>query len=275
MRSAVWLFLSFLAAGCINFKDIGSDLGGGLGSGIKSNADTIGANLGSGLVRGARDTLTSDRTRQQLDSLLQSLGSALSRQAAASRDTLFGEYTRAWLDRVKTDLIGARTRSQLGSLRDELLGARTNSFLTDSLRRAVGGLRDELLGASTQVALDSLIDKSLATLSQTYRERMQPLVRDEESFLRRNVTSILWVAGGIVAGVIALATILAILRKRERRLLDLLTYQIHEIPDKRSYDELVSRIRRKAQEEGVEPRLRKILSERGILGSDSWVAPAA
>ena len=275
MRSAVWLILSFLAAGCINFKDIGSDLGGGLGSGIKSNADTIGANLGSGLVRGARDTLTSDRTRQQLDSLLQSLGSALSRQAAASRDTLFGEYTRAWLDRVKTDLIGARTRSQLGSLRDELLGARTNSFLTDSLRRAVGGLRDELLGASTQVALDSLIDKSLATLSQTYRERMQPLVRDEESFLRRNVTSILWVAGGIVAGVIALATILAILRKRERRLLDLLTYQIHEIPDKRSYDELVSRIRRKAQEEGVEPRLRKILSERGILGSDSWVAPAA
>ncbi|HTR98677.1 MAG TPA: hypothetical protein VML00_02940, partial [Bacteroidota bacterium] len=93
--------------------------------------------------------------------------------------------------------------------------------------------------------------------------------------LRRNVTSILWVAGGIVAAVIALSTILAILRKRERRLLDILTYQIHEIPDKRSYDELVSRIRRKAQEEGVEPRLRKILSERGILGADSWVAPAA
>lgn len=275
MRSAVWLFLSLLAAGCINFKDIGSDLGGGLGRGIKSDADTIGANLGSGLVRGARDTLTSERTRERLDSLLQSLGSGLARQAAASRDTLFGEYTRAWLESVKTDLIGARTRSQLGGLRDELLGARTNSFLTDSLRHAVGGLRDELLGASTQTALDSLINKTLATLSQTYRDRMQPLVRDEESFLQRNITAILWVAGGIVASVIAISTILAILRKKERRLLDILMYQIHEIPDKGAYDELVTRIRRKAKEEGVEPRLRKILSERGILGPDGWVAPAA
>jgi len=102
---------------------------------------------------------------------------------------------------------------------------------------------------------------------------MQPLVRDEESFVRRNITAILWVAGGITAGIIALTTLLAVRRKRERRILDLLTYQIHQIPDQRAYDELTTRIRQKAQEEGVEPRLREILGERGILGRESWAGP--
>ncbi len=63
-------------------------------------------------------------------------------------------------------------------------------------------------------------------------------------------------------------------RKRERRILDLLTYQIHEIPDQQAYDELVTRIRRNAQEQGLEPRLREILAERGILGQENWVRPA-
>jgi hypothetical protein len=278
MRGALLLLLclfAFVVAGCVNFKDVGSDLGSGLGAGIKSDADTIGANLGAGVVRGARDTLTSDETRRRLDSLLQVLGAGLARQAAATRDTLFGNYTRAWLDSVKSDLIGSRTRAQLGSLREELLGAKTTSFLSDSLRKAVAGLRDELLGASTQSALDSLVNRTLATLSQAYREKMQPLVRDEESFVKRNINAILWVAGGITAAIIALSTLVAVKRKRERRLIDLLTCQIHEIPDQRAYDELVTRIRRKAQEEGLEPRLREILGERGILGRESWVAPAS
>ena len=274
MRNGLWLILSLLAAGCINFREIGSDLGGGLGQGIKSDADTIGVSLGSGVVRGARDTLTSEETRKELDTLVQNLGMALTRQAAASRDTLFGSYTRAWLDSVKSDLIGQSTKKQLGILRDELLGTRTSSFFADSLRKAAAGLRDELLGASTQSALDSIVNRTLATLSQAYRDKMQPLVRDEESFVKRNITAILWVAGGITAGIIAFAAAIAARRKKERRIIELLTYQIHEIPDQKAYDELVTRIRRKAQEDGVEPRLREMLSERGILGRDSWIAPA-
>src|SRR5512141_1379683 len=101
MRGALLLLLSVFAlialvalftAGCVNFKDVGSDLGSGLGAGFKSDADTIGANLGAGVVRGARDTLTSDETRHRLDSLLQVLGAGLARQVAATRDTLFGNY---------------------------------------------------------------------------------------------------------------------------------------------------------------------------------------
>ena len=38
MRDASWLLLSVLAAGCINFKDVGSDIGSGPGKVIKSDA---------------------------------------------------------------------------------------------------------------------------------------------------------------------------------------------------------------------------------------------
>jgi hypothetical protein len=38
MRDAPWLFLSVLAAGCINFKDVGSDIGSAPGKVIKNDA---------------------------------------------------------------------------------------------------------------------------------------------------------------------------------------------------------------------------------------------
>ena len=275
MRTVAWFAFSLLLAGCAVFKNAGSDLGAGLSDGVKSNADTIGTKLGSGVVQGARDTLTSEETRKRLTALVDQVGATLARQAAASRDTLLGEYTRAWIDNLKQSLLGAQTKEQLGAIRDELLGPKTTAFLADSLRIAVAGLRNELLGATTQSALDSIISRSLTTLSQTYRDKMQPLVRGEESFVQRNITAILWTAGGLVAGILVLGAWVQAKRRKERGILDLLTYQIHEIPEQKAYDELVTRIRRKAQELGLEPRLQELLRERGILGKEAWVTPGS
>lgn len=275
MRTAAWMAFGLLLAGCAVFKDVGSELGTGLGDSIKANADTIGTKLGAGVVQGARDTLTSAETQKRLTALVEQIGATLARQAAASRDTLLGEYTRAWVESLKENLLGVQTKAQLGALRDELLGPKTTAFLGDSLRMAVAGLRNELLGATTQSALDSIISRSLATLSQAYRDKMQPLVHDEESFVKRNITAILGTAGGLVVGILILTALLQARRKREREILDLLTYQIHEIPEQKAYDELVARIRRKAQELGLEPRLQELLRERGILGKEAWVAPGS
>ena len=274
MRTIVWMACTLLLAGCANVQELGSQLGSGVTEGVSQNADTIGARLGGGVVQGARDTLTSAETERHLAGLVDLLGERLAQQAAASRDTLLGAYTRAWVDSLKNSLLGAGTRTQLGALREELLGHKTAAFLDDSLRKAIAGLRNELLGASTQTALDSIVSRTMATLSQAYRDKMQPLVHEEESFLKKNITAILSAAGALVACVMILASVLQAKRKRERNILDLLAYQIHEIPDQHAYDELVTRIRRKAQELGLEPRLQEILKERGILGKENWVAPA-
>ncbi len=274
MRLVLSLACALILSGCLNFRDVGKDLGGGLGSGIKPDADTIGSNLGGGLVRSARDTLTSDATRERLASLLDTLGTALARRAAESRDTLRGNSTRAWIAGLKEELLGRTTAEQIGLLREELLGQKTSAFLKDSLRLAIGGLRGELLGPSTRDAIDSVISAAIATLSSEYRDKMQPLVHAEESFLQRNVSTILWTAGGVLAAVLVVAGVLFVRGKKDRSVLDLLTYQIHEMPDQQAYDELIRRIRRKAQETGVEPRLQKILDEHGLRGEENWVPPA-
>jgi hypothetical protein len=203
------------------------------------------------------------------------LGERLTQLAAASRDTLLGDYTRTWVDSLRNSLLGTGTQARLGALRDELLGRKTAAFLDDSLRNAIAGLRNELLGASTQTALDSIVSRTMATLSQSYRDKLQPLVHEEEGFVKRNISAILFGAGGVVACVVLLAAILQARRKQERNILDLLAYQIHEIPDQHAYDELVTRIRRKAQELGLEPRLQELLRDRGILGKENWITKSA
>jgi hypothetical protein len=59
-----------------------------------------------------------------------------------------------------------------------------------------------------------------------------------------------------------------------QRVSEVLSMQIHNIPHQKNYDELVERIQQKAQENKVEPELRKILGEQGILGTQGW-KPAA
>ena len=268
-----WLYMCVAFGGCVNFKDAGKDLIGGVTEGLKHNADTIGTKLGAGAMQGIRDTLTSAETQARFDTLIARLGKALVQQATASRDTLLGENTRSWIVQLKNELLGRRTKEQLADIRDELLGPRTSGFLNDSLRRTVANLRAELLGAATRSAIDSIVSSAIATLSSEYRERMQPLVREEGSFVKRNATELLWTAGGVIAAVLVVAGVMFIRRRRDREVLDLLTYQIHEISNQQAYDELVRRIQKKAQELGIEPRLQKVLQEHGIQGKESWSPP--
>lgn len=277
MRMYLCCFLGVIVSSC-SFNQWGRDLGGGLIEGVNEKADTVAGRF----VAGALDTLTAAKTQERLAALIDHLGETLSKQAAATRDTLLGEYTRLWVQQLRHDLLGETTKQQLGEVRDELLGIRTrvligqlrDELLGDSTRDRVTLLRNNLLGETTRSAIDSLIRSAVATLSEEYRNKMQPLVRGEESFVKRNATELLWTAGGVIASLLGVAGLIFVRKKRDSKLLELMTYQIHEIPVRQSYDELVRRIQKKAQEEGVEPRLRELLQEHGILGEEGWKPPA-
>ena len=54
--------------------------------------------------------------------------------------------------------------------------------------------------------------------------------------------------------------------------------EIHHIPDQKTYDSLTYNIKEKAVAAGVEPSLRKVLQENGMLGKESresWQAKKA
>jgi hypothetical protein len=49
----------------------------------------------------------------------------------------------------------------------------------------------------------------------------------------------------------------------------LVASQIYSIPDQNAYDDLTARIKEKATIAGVEPDLRKVLEQNGLLGKES------
>lgn len=299
MNRLLLLLPLVLLAGC-SFAGIGSDLGRGLTGELASRSDTIGAALAGGGIRSVRDTVIGDVMRSGLTRLVDSIvavaGSGVNRQAVGLRDSILNARTYDWLvglekelaadllglERdittdlvlasagVSDNLLGENTRRRIGRLRDELLGASTLMFaaaLRDTMigpefRREIGLLRDELLGERTRLAIDSILVGA--------GDRIREVTRGEESFLKRNITEILWTAGGIIALLLVVGAIIGVKVRRYRKMLELLTYQIHEVPDRKAYDDLTARIQSRAQELGLEPKLRELLKDQGLAGEASW-----
>ena len=287
-RSILPLLLAALLGGC-SFSGIGNDLGQGLTNGLAERSDSIGAGLGSGLIRNIRDTLASEQTRQGLTQLIDSVvavaGLSANRGAVGLRDSLLNIQTRDWLLALERDLtsdlvlaaagisnnlLGDQTRLRLRRLRNELLGTETMLFvaaLRDTLlgprmREQIGLLRDDLLGPTTRAALDSLL--------LTATDRIQKVTRDEEGFLKEHITEILWTVGGILALLLVVGGIVVVKVRRYKKMLETVTVQIHQMPNQYAYDNLTSNIQKKAQEAGVERRLRRFLEDQGLQGEGSW-----
>jgi hypothetical protein len=262
--------LSLLVSAC-SWQQWGKDLGSGLMGELVESADTVGSNL----VRGVRDTLTGPETTRALDTLLDTLGTTLAVQAAGVRDSLVGVHTMQRLQALRDSLLGARMQAQMAALREEILGLRTRELLGslrtellgDSSRMLVDALRGELLGEKTTAELVALIDKAMYQLALRFRTDVRPELEKELTFIQKNSILLMVLLGALGCGVVAF---IFWQKRRLVRLVQTLTFQIHEIPDQRSYDELVHRIQRNAQQAKLEPFLRKILREQGILGGEAW-----
>lgn len=284
---ATIVLLATLITGC-SFSGIGRDLGDGLSEGLAAQGDSIGAGLGSGLIRSIRDSILADAVQQRLAAMVDSVvgvaGISASRGGAGLRDSVLGDITREWVLSLERDLmsgldndlrrtssalaenlLGRQTRIRLALLRDELIGPQTHLFVAalrdtlvgNEMRRQIGLLRDDLLGERTRLAVDSLLVSA--------GDRIRQVTREEESFLTRNITEILWTAGGILALLLVLGGFVFRKNRDYRRMLDLLTSEIDAMPDQEKYDELTGRIHREAVRAGVEPKLRDFLEARGML----------
>ena len=291
VRGVVGVLL-LTSVGC-SFSGIGSDLGAGLSEGLARQSDSIGAGLGSGLIRSVRDSLVSETTmgglNRLVDSVIATAGYSANRGSVALRDSILlgilNDRTRDWLLGLERDLtydlvlasagisdnlLGDVTRRRIRALRDELLGDATLMFaaaLRDSLtgpalREQLGLLRDELLGERTRLAIDSLLVGA--------SDRLREVTRGEESFLKRNITEILWTVGAVLALLMVVGGLVVAKVRRYRKMLEVLTFQIHELPDQRTYDRLTEDIQRQAKQTGIESELRKFLKDHGLVGEGSW-----
>jgi hypothetical protein len=134
------------------------------------------------------------------------------------------------------------------------------------LRNNISALRDSLLNDKTNAAIRAIVDSTMVTIAYRMRNDVNPALQDNLSFIQRNATTLL-----IVLGVIAVVIIVVIWRLKQKyaKMTTLVASQIYSIPDQNAYDDLTARIKEKATIAGVEPDLRKVLEQNGLLGKES------
>lgn len=292
-KTAILLAISFFGlAGC-RIEKLGKDLSNGFSQG----SEAIASNAMTGVQKALRDSAFKQNLYSLVDSLTRSAGANVSEPVRRILDTLTSERVLLLTKRIIEEATGEKLKGNLASLRNELLGAATNdrvrllvetavaSALNDDTNKRLARLRDEvlgdatnlrlmrirdsLLGEKTAVALRAVLDSSLGRASRFLETDLRKGIDSNASIIEKYAVRWLLLLAAIAAFIIWL-----VWRNRQKyaKMVTVLTSQINAIPDQRAYDELTARIKDKAIETGVEPNLRKVLQENGLMGKENWEA---
>ena len=289
------LLIICLIYSCSGFEKIGSNLGGG----VASKSKEIGTNLVDGALTRVSSGTEKELLKHLLDSMILNAGLSANKQVISLRDSILNDITNAKLNRLiseamknavgdstkaklaalRNELIGANTRIQLAALRNELLGNETNSkvqkivhdamaaLLNDSVSIKLGLVRDTLLSDKTNRMLKAIIDTAMLGIADKLRDAINPQIKENLGFIKKYATELLTTIALLAAGIIVL-----VWRNRQKYLkaVTLLTSNIQNIPDQHVYDQLTAKIKTDAVKSGIEPTLRTVLKDNGLLGSESW-----
>lgn len=275
---AAVLAAALLAGGC----SAGRSLGKNVVAGALDELDRRGGTgpLGANLVGAARDELTGEESRQKLKATQHDLLDGLTADAGTLRTQLVGPPLRADTDLFRQEFVG-RTRRDLLAFRDDLLGDATEAH-TRRLMEAIAGaetrlklttLRDDLVGTTTQAYVRDLVRVAASTAVEEYKQKLQPSLDEQKQDIETRASRLIWTLGAALSGVVGVAAFFFRRQRRAQAMLDVVTSQIHQMPQRAAYDELTRRISNRAKEVGVEKPLRERLGEKSLLGSENWRPP--
>ncbi len=272
-------------------------LGKDLGSGFSQSTEAIARNAMTGVQKSLSDSNFKQNLYGLIDSLTRSVTGNVSATVNHLIDTITSEKFVLLTKKIIEEATGEKLKGNLTSLRNELLGTTTNdrirllvetavaSALNDGTNKRIGLLRDELLGDATNlrlmrirdsllgektaVALRAVLDSSLGKASTFLQTDLRKGIDSNASIIEKYAVRWLLLLGAIAAIIIWL-----VWRNKQKyaKMVTVLTSQINAIPDQQAYDELTARIKEKAIDTGIEPNLRKVLQENGLMGNESWEA---
>jgi len=274
------LLLMALGSGCA-LQKVGKDLGDGLMQAVNDNSATVGQNLLKGAGEGLRNDVLNDATRGRITATVTAAGEAVIAQIPDARDQVLNDKSREQLQLILEALLksvdeqGRRTSRGLlveagRGLREDVLNQKTRAELntllielTNTARVQTNQMRDDMLGEATQKHVDVLVRGAMnAVVDGTERIRTQ--AHAELSFVQRNTAETFLVVGG-VSGVVML--VLWRQREKNRLLLQLLAKQLHDMADAPNYAASVERLEQRAEQMGVRNQLEDAMLLQGMISA--------
>lgn len=276
------LVLLVIISGCASFEKVGKNLG----KGVASESEQIGANLILGIRNELTDSVTRIKIAGFLDSLISSVVDSTGKKIVKSSDSIFFHKIIPWADSIVVTLLGPKVQADLAKLQYTLVGKTKEDVfemkaaleqlivfaLSDSTQGRIGLLRDELLGAKTDSAVSKIVDHAMTQIINRYNKDLNPVIKDDISFIEKNAKELLILTGAIALGIIFFVWLS---RRKYLKLVAVLSKHINEIPDQKIFDQITSNIKKETVPGLLEPTLRKVLERNGMLGKNSWDIQAA
>ena len=254
---------------------ITSSTGRNLTRGLSDTANNIGKRLGQGLIKGLEGSVDKlDPDIKKIMKTIDSLGNLSNAQLQKIGDSLHSQ-----LGRIKNDINDKKLKKSLIDFLETFTGTlkdNTKNLLSNMVQNAL----DSLSGKSSKAKIDifvhnllsdtnakntqKFLDASLKPTIDTLADRIDKIVNKvhgELDVVHRNAWWFLSGLGLLACGIIGFVWYQ---RRKYAKLLKIMTYQIHAIPSKDSYDNLTQQIQSQAQKDGLEPLLRSTLKEQGI-----------
>ncbi len=275
MKKVLILFFTFLSLifySCGLFKDLGSNFGEGVVEPLSVESDTIGYNL----IQGVKRSLTDPEFQKELDSLITALGSSTNAQLKRIIDSLLSEDTKNKIGLMRDELIGDKTSAKLVQLRNVILDKYLQNYLSetvsglgtdllnDSTLFRIGAVRDTLLGSRSNELIKSIVDSMMVTLAGRLNTDINPLLKQNLSFIEKNATWLLILIGAIALGI---AAFIWHQKQKYLKMTKLLTFQISDL-DPVTREKIKDKVSQNAKTIGIEAELRNFLYEEGLLHLD-------